>query len=487
MSSISRKGLVWFRRDLRLTDNTAVREALKSSQEVYCLFVFDSLILQSLSEDDQRVQFIWYSLIELREKIRSLGGELYVRWGSAVQEVKKIVLELGVDALYFSRDYEPYAVERDRKIESSILALNRKVYCFKDQVMIERSEIMTIKNTPFTVFTPYKKAWLKRVHQEGVPDKPDYNVLWKKLSKINLQGMPDLSKMGFLEGGLKGDLKCLPGESGARKALTSFIKKIEKYEENRNYPAIHATSFLSVHLRFGTVSIRDLYRLAISSQSRGGETWLNELIWRDFYFNIIHHFPFVVEKSFRPAYQNLKFENDKDYFRAWCRGQTGYPIVDAGMRQLNITGFMHNRLRMITASFLVKDLQIDWRWGERYFAEKLMDYDLAANNGGWQWAASTGCDAQPYFRIFNPTLQSKKFDRSGDFLRSYLPELGSVPDSHIHEPWLMSFQEQKEFSCQIGKDYPPPLVDHAQRRNSTLALFKKAREADKLNQDIQKP
>ncbi len=479
-SCTSQKGLVWFRRDLRLSDNTAVIEALKRCDEVFSVFVFDTSILRDLARNDQRVRFIWYSVVELREKIRALGGELYIRHGDPILELQQIISDLTIHSLYFSRDYEPYAVDRDLRVEQTLLSIGKKVYSFKDQVIMERDDVMTAQGTPYTVFTPYKKAWLKKVNEKGISLDPDSNVPWKKMSKAYLQSMPTLSDMGFSDE-VSNNSDFSPGESGAQKILGRFLKKIEHYDSDRNYPSLRATSHLSVHLRFGTISIRDLYRFATSSQTPGRKAWLDELIWRDFYFNIIHHFPFVVDMAFRPAYRELKFENKEDYFEAWCQGQTGYPIVDAGMRQLNSCGFMHNRLRMITASFLVKDLQIDWRWGEKYFASKLMDYDLSANNGGWQWAASTGCDAQPYFRIFNPTLQSKRFDKAGTFIRCYLPELRGLSDSCIHEPWLMHRREQKQFLCEIGKDYPAPLVNHSERRDSTIAMFKKARNAHTVN------
>jgi deoxyribodipyrimidine photo-lyase len=262
--------------------------------------------------------------------------------------------------------------------------------------------------------------------------------------------------------------------SGAQRLFKEFLDRIGVYHERRDFPAVKGPSYLSAHLRFGTISIRELAQAAHSLGGRGAETWLSELVWRDFYFAILHHFPQVVGHSFKPELDALPFTNDEAKWRAWCEGRTGYPLVDAAMRQINRTGYMHNRLRMVAASFLVKDLHVDWRWGERYFADHLNDFDLAANNGGWQWAASTGCDAQPYFRIFNPVTQSEKFDPDGKFIRKYVPELARVPAKLVHAPWTMRTVDQEAARCVIGRDYPAPIVDHARARAITLALYGKA-------------
>jgi deoxyribodipyrimidine photo-lyase len=283
--------------------------------------------------------------------------------------------------------------------------------------------------------------------------------------------MPSLAQLGFEPTNLDA-LKIRPGCDGALEALDDFLGRIDRYRDTRDFPAIRGVSYLSVHNRFGTISIRRLARLAHDRRSAGADTWLSELIWRDFYFQILYHFPHAQHSAFKPVYDKLSFKNNHSQFAAWCEARTGYPIIDAAMRQINQTGFMHNRLRMIVASFLTKDLLIDWRWGERYFADNLNDFDLAANNGGWQWAASTGCDAQPYFRIFNPVSQSEKFDPQGKFIRRYVPELANVPDRFVHAPWTLPPLQQQAAGCVIGKDYPAPIVDHGMARREALATYK---------------
>ncbi|HEX7953777.1 MAG TPA: FAD-binding domain-containing protein, partial [Burkholderiales bacterium] len=290
------------------------------------------------------------------------------------------------------------------------------------------------------------------------------------LARTGSSVLPSLEQIGFAPTNLKRmQLPC--GMTGAQQMLRAFLERIDAYRDSRNYPAIRGVSYLSVHLRFGTLSIRELVRAAAARTSEGAQTWLSELIWREFYFAILHHFPHVVTRAFNPEFDALRFPNPEGHFRAWCEGKTGFPLVDAAMRQLNETGYMHNRLRMVAASFLVKDLHVDWRWGEAYFGRKLNDFDLAANNGGWQWSASTGCDAQPWFRIFNPVTQSRHFDGEGRFIRLYLPELAGVTANFIHEPWRMSADEQRDAGVKIGRDYPPPIVDHARARKQTLEFY----------------
>jgi deoxyribodipyrimidine photo-lyase len=284
---------------------------------------------------------------------------------------------------------------------------------------------------------------------------------------------PALADLGFVPTNLS-EVPVPTGMSGAQHLLEDFLDRIRAYHERRDYPAVKGPSYLSVHLRFGTVSIRELAGRAQAEGGAGAETWLSELVWRDFYFAVLHHFPHVVGHAFKRELDHVSFDNDPGRWRAWCAGLTGYPLVDAALRQINQTGYMHNRLRMVAASFLVKDLHVDWRWGERYFADHLNDFDLAANNGGWQWAASTGCDAQPYFRIFNPVTQSKRFDPDGKFIRRYVPELARVPDRHVHAPWAMRPVDQEAAGCVIGRDYPAPVVDHDRSRQITLERYRRA-------------
>lgn len=344
---------------------------------------------------------------------------------------------------------------------------------FKDQVIFERDEVLTQAGGMFSVFTPYKRAWMQKLNAFYLKAYPVRQYL-AQLAPLPPQVIPTLKQLGFAADALDG-LRVTPGVEGGEALFEDFKHRINRYHETRDFPAIKGPSYLSVHLRFGTVSLRELAAYAHHRGGEGANTWLSELVWRDFYAQILWHRPDVAEQAFKPEYQHLAFANDETLFVAWCEGRTGYPLVDAAMRQLNQTGYMHNRLRMVTASFLVKDLLVDWRWGERYFAEKLIDFDLASNNGGWQWAASTGCDAQPYFRIFNPVMQSeKKFDAEGRFILRYCPELTGLSGKALHAPWLAKPGVlEKKAGIRLGHDYPEPVVDHGTQRDRALALFKK--------------
>ncbi len=477
MSSTSRKPvLVWYRRDLRLTDHAALSRALEASGAVYCAFCFDTEILDLLPERfDRRVEFIWHAARELDDALAERGGGLIVLHGRARVEVPRLAAALGVATVYANRDYEPAACARDAAVQEALEEQGIGFETVKDQVMFERDELLTATGTPFSVFTPYKNAWLRRLSVADLAAHPVADRLGC-LARPRVRQMPALEDLGFRRTNLT-DLPIPTGISGARALFDAFLARIDKYHERRDYPALHGPSYLSVHLRFGTISIRELAGRAHAIGGRGAETWLSELVWRDFYFMILHHHPRVVGHAFKHELEDVEFENDPVRFAAWCEARTGYPLVDAAMRQINRTGYMHNRLRMVVASFLVKDLLVDWRWGEKYFAEQLNDFDLAANNGGWQWAASTGCDAQPYFRIFNPVTQSEKFDGGGRFIRHYLPELARVPDKFIHAPWQMSGPEQSACGCVIGRDYPSPIVDHAVARKLTLERYERAKRA----------
>ena len=461
-----RKSLVWFRRDLRAFDHAALHHALTSSNSVYCAFIFDTDILADLPRNDRRVDFIHASLAELDAELRKLGGYLIVRHGRAAQEIPLLADELAVDAVFVNGDYEPQAIARDDAVKAALEGAGRAMLSYKDQLIFEKSEVLTLGGHSFSVFTPYKNAWLKRMLAEPTclapwPVEPHAANF---AAAPALQRLPSLAEIGFESA----PLPVAPGMSGASTLFEDFIARIAHYEEARNYPAVKGPSYLSVHLRFGTVSIRHLVRTAqalIANGAAGAPVWLSELIWREFYAMILFHHPHVVTRSFKPAYDAIAFESGpaaEELFAAWCEGRTGYPLVDAAMAQINATGYMHNRLRMVAASFLVKDLGIDWRWGERYFALKLNDYDLASNNGGWQWAASTGCDAQPYFRIFNPVTQSEKFDAKGKFIRKYLPQLAGLSDKEIHAPWLAKTPVA---------NYPAPIVAHDEARKKTLERY----------------
>jgi len=471
MADSTGKALVWFRRDLRVHDHAALHAALKAHGEVHCAFVFDTEILDALpTRSDRRVEFIWECVRELGEALRAAGGGLRVLHGPAREEIPRLAGRLGVDAVYANHDYEPETIGRDAAVGAALQAQGIAFHTRKDQVIFEKSEVLTQSGTPFSVFTPYKNAWLARLTPFYVKPYPVAKYA-AHLAPAPESRLPSLGDIGFA----RTNLSIPAGTSGARALLADFSRRMAGYRERRDFPALKGPSYLSVHLRFGTVSIRELVARASSAGSEGAAVWLSELVWRDFYFMVLFHHPRVTERCFRPEYDAILWDDRDDLFAAWREARTGYPLVDAAMRQLDQTGYMHNRLRMITASFLAKDLGIDWRRGERWFADQLTDFDLAANNGGWQWAASTGCDAQPYFRIFNPVTQSERFDAEGKFIRRYLPELAKVPARFIHAPWRMGPIEQQAAGCVIGRDYPAPVVEHGEARKRTLERYGKVR------------
>jgi len=463
--------LVWFRRDLRLDDHAALHQALRDHARVFCAFVFDRAILDPLPRRDRRVEFIRHALAELDAALRERGGALIVRHGHATEEIPRLAAQLGVTAVYASRDYEPAAVARDATVAEALRRVGgAEFFDFKDQVIFERDELLTQAGKPFSVFTPYKNAWLRKLAGSALAPWPIEGLTDRLAAPPRDGGLPTLAELGF-EGTDLAGLRLPLGMSGAQALFRDFIERIDAYGDRRDFPALRGPSYLSAHLRFGTISIRQLAAFAHGHGGRGAETWLSELIWRDFYQMILWHRPDVVAHAFKPEYDAIRWDEAPELFAAWREGRSGYPLVDAAMRQLDATGYMHNRLRMVAASFLCKDLGIDWRRGEGHFAEKLLDFDLAANNGGWQWAASTGCDAQPYFRIFNPVTQSEKFDPAGKFIRRYVPELARVPDRFIHAPWRMTAAQQQECGVIVGRDYPAPVVDHAAARARTLARY----------------
>lgn len=483
MSTPHSRALVWFRRDLRDYDHHALYQALKSSEDVYCAFIFDTEILdQLIDKADRRVEFIWESVRELKQALQRHGSDLIVLHGPATVEIPELAKRLNIDAVFINRDYEPTAIERDATVAGRLAESGIQFLDFKDQVIFEKDEVLTQAGNPFSVFTPYKNASLKKINDFYLQAYPVTKYI-KNLAKTPAPDLPSLESMGFTRTNLA-SLKLPTGMSGAEQLFDDFIDRIQHYKIARDFPAAKGPSYLSVHLRFGTISIRHLARTAWQMGGAGAETWLNELIWRDFYFQILHHHPHVAQgQTFKAEFDTLPFPNDPSLFKSWCEGRTGYPLIDAAMRQINQTGYMHNRLRMVAASFLVKDLLIDWRWGERYFADKLIDFDLSANNGGWQWAASTGCDAQPWFRIFNPITQSEKFDAEGKFIRKYVPELACCNNKEIHAPWQIAPSRQKELGLVIGIDYPEPVVDHATQRALALALYKNAQPVQGMDSE----
>jgi deoxyribodipyrimidine photo-lyase len=421
--------LFWFRRDLRLQDNAGLFRALKENEEVLPIFIFDSEILDKLEDKtDLRVVFIHQSLALMQKRLEETGSSLLVLHGNPIEIFNK----LNPKTVYANHDYEPYARKRDAAVKEILESKGITFKTYKDQVIFEKEEVVKEDGKPYTVFTSYSRKWKNKVENATLKNY-DTEKYFGNLTKTKSIPLPELAEIGFTES---------PFQFPPRVVRQSIV---EQYDTHRNFPAKEGTTKLSVHLRFGTVSIRKLAQIAIAKN----QTWLNELIWRDFYHMILWHFPHVETNSFKPAYDKIGWRNNEKEFDAWCKGMTGYPIVDAGMRELNATGFMHNRVRMITASFLTKHLLIDWRWGEAYFAKKLLDFDLAANNGGWQWVASSGCDAAPYFRIFNPTLQAEKFDPKLEYIKKWVPELAT-------------------------ENYPKPMVEHAFARERALKVYKEA-------------
>jgi deoxyribodipyrimidine photo-lyase len=465
------RSLCWLRRDLRLKDHVALYEACRLSQEVVVVFVFDTTILNKLkNKKDRRVTFIHQSLQEVGKKTHEKGSSLVVLHGNPIQEIPELAHRIKAQAVFTNRDYEPAAKKRDKAVLAACRSKGIEYHDFKDQVIFEGEELSTQSGTPFKVYTPYKKAWLKElnpVHHHN--HSPKLNRLLPAKHLKNYQRDWTLKKLGFESA----ELWLPSGETGAAKQLKQFLPHLTNYDQNRDYPSLpHGTSGLSVHLRFGTLSIRSLVRLALDIPGSGAQTWLSELIWRDFYQMILDRFPYVVKGCFKKEYDRIQWPGHNTHFNAWCDGQTGFPLIDAAMRSFEQTGWMHNRLRMVVASFLTKDLLVDWRKGEQWFADNLLDFDLSANNGGWQWCASTGCDAQPYFRIFNPVTQSKKFDPEGRFIREQLPELSGFSNKRIHWPHEASNEEQEQAGCILGKDYTKPVVVHSQQRIRAIDLFK---------------
>ncbi len=469
---MAKKGLVWFRRDLRIHDHHALSEALQDCDEVYLCFVYDTTILEKLPrKDDHRLNFIQQSLVEMEKELQSKGGSILLRYGNPTKEIPALIREEEIDALYFNRDYEPSAKERDSKVTSACQEMGVEVHHYKDLVIFEKHEVLTQSGNVFKVFTPYSKKWLELFEENG-REVPQYRMNWSSLKSIqnseNALKKYWPAELGFTE--------CPPNRTGGanngQKRLREFIdKKIDHYKMARDYPAQEGTSQLSVYLRHGNISIREAVRAIENNTEQGPKTWLNELMWRDFYQAILDEYPKVVSHPFRPEYEKIQWRGGKKEFQAWCDGQTGFPLIDAAMRGLKKTGEIHNRNRMIVASFLCKTLLVDWRKGEQHFADFLLDFDLAANNGGWQWAASTGTDAQPYFRIFNPMTQSEKFDSEGEFIRVWVPELKNYSNKKIHAPWTAKEDQQKEWGAVIGKDYPCPIVDYKENREAALEMY----------------
>jgi deoxyribodipyrimidine photo-lyase len=419
----------WFRRDLRLDDNAGLYHALRSGKNVVCTFIFDTEILENLEDkNDSRVTFLHQSIGILRSELHEHGSSLLVFHGKPAE----LFQDIEVAEVFANEDYEPYARDRDESVSRILARKGIRLTTYKDQVIFSKDEVIKENGEPYTVFTPYSRKWKSLFSKFYVTPYSSKKYL-SHLKKMSPLPFPSLRDIGFETGTVGFPERIIP------------MAIVKNYHHTRDYPSLHGTTRLSVHLRFGTVSIRRIVAKALSAN----ETWLNELIWREFYQAILYHFPHVAHESFKPAYNRIEWRNNEAEFAAWTRGETGFPLVDAGMRELNQTGFMHNRVRMLAASFLVKHLLVDWRWGEAYFARKLLDFELASNNGGWQWAAGSGCDAAPYFRIFNPQLQQKKFDPDLTYCKRWIPELGT-------------------------SQYPDPIVDHAMARKRAMSVYQKA-------------
>jgi deoxyribodipyrimidine photo-lyase len=453
--------IVWFRRDLRTDDHAALYQASKQRSPIVPLFIFDVDLIRSLSSDGAAFNFQAEALAELSRKLHTLGGTLITRHGKVLDVHKAIIHDVQPQALYYNRDYEPYARERDVRVEQVYRDAGVEVRSFKDAVVHEPDEVLTGKGDPYVVFTPYANSWKKLSHPAPFGRPKPFTT--PHMLQERLLGAKELGKaMTIAHPAFVG------GEGEAHHRWKRFLQsKIGEYEHTRDLPAVDGTSMLSAYLRFGCISIRRMIddaektlQHAPTPQRSPIGKFMDELIWREFYMSVLFHYPGLVHSNYREEFNKMPWKFSRKLFDAWKDGRTGYPLVDAGMRQLHQTGWMHNRVRMVVASFLTKDLRHDWRKGAEYFEEKLMDIELSSNNGGWQWAASTGVDPKP-LRIFNPRLQSERFDAEGDYIRRFVPELRRVPKKFIHSPHTMPPVLQKELGCMIGKDYPAPIVDHA--------------------------
>jgi deoxyribodipyrimidine photo-lyase len=467
----------WARRDLRLADNQALTAALSRTSRVAPVFILDPVLLGAPDVSASRLAFLFGGLRALDADLRARGSRLVVRQGDPARELAALAGETGASAIYAEEDPWPYGRRRDARVAAQL-----PLRLVGGLTVQPPDAVRKVDGLPYTVFTPFSRAW------QSLPPPVSEHLL---PVPERMHPLPEVAGLSVpAEPSLPATVPFVPGEAEAQRRLRAFTERlgapIGKYDADRNRMDLPGTSEISPYLRFGMVSARQAVvaaRVASASardlaSHRGAETWINELIWREFYIGILCHFPIVLEEAFRPALRDLPWQNERDAFAAWCEGRTGYPAVDAGMRQLTRTGWMHNRARMIAASFLVKDLLVDWRWGERFFMQHLVDGDPAANNGGWQWTAGVGTDAAPFFRVFNPVLQGAKYDPHGDYVRRWIPELARVPARYIHQPWQMPAAAQREAGCVIGRDYPAPIVDHRWARDRALAAYRKCRLPD---------
>ncbi len=417
--------IFWFRRDLRLEDNIGLYHALNETENVLPIFIFDDSIIKELTKNDPRLNFIYNTLTTINKQLQEHNSSLLLLKGTIDEVWNNLLSRYNIEKVFVNKDYEPYAIQRDQKIANLLKSKGIQFKSYKDQVIFEESEIVKADGKPYTVFTPFKRKWLEKFKPVSLKPMVNFDNFHHQIISF-----PSLASLGFKTSNIK--------------VKEYNLQNISSYLETRNFPSLDSTSYLSPHLRFGTISVRQV----IIELNNKSETFLSELIWREFFMQILYYFPYVVTNNFRPKYDGVKWLNKEEDYLKWCRGETGYPLVDAGMRQLNATGYMHNRVRMVTAGFLCKHLLIDWRYGEAYFAKKLLDFELSSNNGNWQWAAGTGCDAAPYFRIFNPIEQLKKFDKSLSYTKKWVVDLDS-------------------------NNYPEPMIDHKFARNRALETYKK--------------
>jgi len=471
--------IAWFRRDLRLSDHVALARAASESERVVCAFVLDPEFLRGPRVGAPIVSFFFDALAELRVALRERGSDLALLEGDFGTELRGLARRTGATGLCYNLDYEPDALSRDARVEEALRADGIEVRSFVDHTYFGARETLKADGTPYTVFTPYKRRWLERRELDPRPPLESAALASRKFAPADAIGTSLDIPQPEAYGHARSAKFPRGGERLARRTLEAFVAtSLAAYAQRRNDPAADGTSHLSPHLRAGTIGIRTCVQAAVDARRAAGasaagsiDTWLGELIWREFYHHILANFPHVAHDPFVPQAKRLRYRESKDDWQAWCDARTGYPIVDAAMVQLNTTGWMHNRLRMIVASFLTKDLLLDYRLGERYFEQHLADGDLAANNGGWQWSASTGTDAAPYFRVFNPVLQSRKFDPDGTFIRRMLPQLARLDGMAVHAPWMLPPLEAEALGFRLGRDYPEPIVDHAEARLRAIAFF----------------
>ncbi len=460
------RALFWFRRDLRIEDNAGLYHALKESDLVAPVFIFDKEILATLPKDDKKVQFIWHSVKEVKDKLQNLNSDIIVKYSNPIKEIINLAKQFNVDTVYTNESYEPQEIKEESILREELSDYNIELRCYKDHVIFSKNDLLSSKGLGYLSFSNYRNAWLKNIKEESYQSYTELNY-YDKLCDFNCGEMISLEEMGFID-----DKKMIAnsGQENAKAVFKKFsLKTLKHYFTLRNFPFVSGVSYLSPHLRYGTISIRalvsEVYKKMDSTEKdkcEGFKTWLEALIWREFYAQVLFHHPRLLREPFHSKYLNFEWENDLDLFQKWCEGKTGFPIIDAAIKQLNNTGYLHNRLRLIISSFLVKDLLIDYRYGEAYFAYKLLDYELSSNNGNWQWVASVGCDNNT-INFFNPAKQSEKFDAEGRFIKKYLPIFKNVPTKYLHEPWKYE-KELAELGVKLGVNYPYPIVNHFERK-----------------------